>query len=157
MGPGEENSGKLVSLLRKKARELAKERNATWIINDGPPGIGCAAISSLTGTDAAIIVTEPTLSAFHDLERLTELFKSFKLQSFAIINKADLNPEMLPSLRKFLGEHHIEVIAEIPFSTAVVQAMTEGRSVTEFAPISELVQKLYDAWDIIEVRLGNKK
>ncbi|MEX0980471.1 MAG: hypothetical protein WDZ47_00145 [Bacteroidales bacterium] len=78
MGPGEENSGKVVSQLRRRAGSIAREENASWIINDGPPGISCAAISSLTGAVAAIIVTEPSRSGLHDLQRVVELIEAFQ-------------------------------------------------------------------------------
>ncbi len=146
MGPGEENSGKLVTRLRARAREIAKETHAEWIINDGPPGIGCAAISSLSGVDAVVIVTEPSMSGFHDLERIVKLIGSFKIPSFAIINKYDLNPELTDKIREFLQENDIRTIAMIPFSETFVHAMIEGRTVIEHQPGSTIGELLTGAW-----------
>lgn len=152
MGPGEENSGKLVTLLRGKAREIAKSVRADWIINDGPPGIGCAAISSLSGVDAAVIVTEPSRSGFHDLERVVELIGSFHIPALAVINKADLHPELTREIGGFLGRHDIRVIAEVPFDDAFVGAMVKGRTVVEEQPGSPLETILVKAWrDIVSL------
>ncbi|MCA1747027.1 MAG: ATP-binding protein [Bacteroidales bacterium] len=147
MGPGEENSGKLVSVLRGKARSIAREEHAVWIINDGPPGIGCAAISSLTGTDAAIIVTEPSRSGLHDLKRIVELIGSFGIPAYAMINKYDLQPELTKEIRAFLASKGISTIALIPFSETFVHAMVKGVSVIEHDPESEISVILFDAWE----------
>lgn len=147
MGPGEENSGKLVSVLRTKARNIAREEHASWIINDGPPGIGCAAISSLTGTDAAIIVTEPSRSGLHDLKRIVELIGSFNIPAVAMINKYDLQPELTKEIRAFLESKGISTIALIPFSVTFVHAMVKGVSVIEYEPEAEISVILSDAWE----------
>lgn len=94
MAPGEENSGKLVTQVRQRAKELAKETNAQFVINDGPPGIGCAAISSITGTSAVLLVIEPTKSGLHDIKRLIELIDSFKIPVYALINKYTINHDI---------------------------------------------------------------
>lgn len=146
MGPGEENSGKLVTRLRSRAREIAKETQAEWIINDGPPGIGCAAISSLSGVDAVVIVTEPSMSGFHDLERIVELIRSFRIPAFAMINKYDLHPELTDKIRGFLQKNDIQTIAMIPFSETFVHAMIEGRTVIEHQPGSRISDLLTGAW-----------
>jgi MinD superfamily P-loop ATPase len=147
MGPGEENSGKLVSVLRGKARSIAREERSAWIINDGPPGIGCAAISSLTGTDAAIIVTEPSRSGLHDLKRIVELIGSFNIPAVAMINKSDLQPELTNEISEFLGSKGIGTIALIPFSETFVHAMVKGVSVIEYDPESEISVLLSEAWE----------
>jgi MinD superfamily P-loop ATPase len=153
MGPGEENSGKLVSVLRGKARTIAREEHAAWIINDGPPGIGCAAISSLTGTDAAIIVTEPSRSGLHDLKRIVELIGSFGIPAMAMINKYDLHPELTSEISEFLGSKGINIIALIPFSETFVHAMVKGISVIEHTPGSEISVILSEAWEIFKSNL----
>ncbi|MDG5799948.1 ATP-binding protein [Marinilabiliaceae bacterium ANBcel2] len=123
MQPGEDNSGKLVTHIRKKAREVAEKDTARWIINDGPPGIGCPVIASLSGTDLAIIVTEPSASALHDAQRLIELIKQFNLPVLAIINKCDINPNISSGLKSLFSKNTIPVIGEIPFNKSIVSAM----------------------------------
>jgi MinD superfamily P-loop ATPase len=93
LGIGEENSGKLVALVRKKARETAKQREFDLIISDGPPGIGCPVISSLSGASMAVIITEPTISGIHDMKRVIEVCQHFDIPVIVCINKYDLNPE----------------------------------------------------------------
>lgn len=149
MGPGEENSGKLVTKLRRISREIAKDTSASWIINDGPPGIGCAAISSLSGIDMAIIVTEPTKSGLHDLIRLVELIQSFKIPTLALINKYNINEAISNQIEDFLLSQNISVIAKIPFAEEIIHAMVAGQNIIEFessSPTSELLKK---AWEEI--------
>ncbi|MCF8224356.1 MAG: P-loop NTPase [Bacteroidales bacterium] len=152
MGAGEENSGKLVSLLRNKARDIAKVSVSRWIINDGPPGIGCEAISSITGADMVIIVTEPSLAAFHDLERVAELVQSFNIPAFAIINKMDINPPLAGIIKNFLKDNDLELIAEIPFNENMVNAMVQGKTIVEYDPESEITKILQHAWKEMEAR-----
>ena len=147
MGPGEENSGKLVTVLRSQARAIAKQKNAHWIINDGPPGIGCAAISSITGAHLVVIVTEPTQSGFHDLKRVTDLVSSFKVPAVAIINKHDLHPPISVDIQTYLSEHNIPVIANVPFSELFVQAILAGKSIIEQSPEGEISLVLQEAWE----------
>jgi MinD superfamily P-loop ATPase len=147
MGPGEENSGKLVAVLRTEARKIARREDAAWIINDGPPGIGCAAISSLTGTDAAIIVTEPSRSGLHDLKRIVELIGSFGIPAYAMINKHDLQPELTKEISTFLQARNIPTIALIPFSETFVHAMVKGVSVIEYDPAAEISGIISDGWE----------
>ncbi len=146
MGPGEENSGKLVTQCRKKARELAGEQNATYLINDGPPGIGCPAIASVTGSDAAVLVVEPTKSSLHDAERLIELIGSFRIPVFAIINKSGIHQEMTRSLEGFFLDRSIPLLAILPYDESVTKAMIEGLSITEYIPGSEISAMLKSAW-----------
>jgi len=146
MGPGEENSGKLVAVLRTEARNIARKEDAAWIINDGPPGIGCAAISSLTGTDAAIIVTEPSRSGLHDLKRIIELIGSFGIPAYAMINKYDLQPELTNEIWEFLASKNITTIALIPFDEIFVHAMVSGKSVIEYYPQSVVSTIISQAW-----------
>jgi MinD superfamily P-loop ATPase len=153
MGPGEENSGKLVTTLRGRARKLAKDSGAEWIINDGPPGIGCAAISSLSGVDAAILVTEPTKSGFHDLERIVELIESFGIPGLAIINKYDLHPGLAKEIQDFLKSRNIRTIAKIPFSEIFVNSMVSGKNVIEYDPVSEIAMIILQAWEKINSKL----
>ena len=147
--PGEENSGRLVALLRQKAKEMGQADGHDLILSDGPPGIGCPVISSLTGMDLAVIVTEPTPSGRHDLERAVELCRHFKLQVGVIINKHDLNLEHSQAIADYCEKEGLKLLARIPFDPAVTQAMVRGKTINEFQEngTSELVAA---AWKNIE-------
>jgi len=151
MGPGEENSGKLVTQVRKKAKEIAQADGSEWIINDGPPGIGCAAIASLTGTDHALIVIEPSMSSLHDADRLIKLINSFNIQCFAIINKYDLNLELSQHIENYLSAKNVPLLTKLPFDTDMVQAMIYGKTIIEYAPESKLSIEIKKLWHKIQV------
>ncbi len=155
MGPGEENSGKLVTLIRKKAAEIAKATNADFVINDGPPGIGCSAIASVTGAHAVLVVIEPTLSGLHDAKRLIELTQSFKLTTFAIINKYDLNEDVASLIKNYLKEQSIPLLAQIPFDPKMVTAMIHRKTIVEFEPKGELSNQIKTIWDAICKKTGS--
>jgi MinD superfamily P-loop ATPase len=150
MAPGEENSGKLVTQVRKKAKEIANETGINYIINDGPPGIGCAAIASLAGTNIAVIVTEPTKTGLHDLQRLVELIQSFNIPAYVIINKFDINPDITLSIRDYLKKQDIPLIAKIPFNKLMVEAMIEGKNIIEFSPDSRISELVREIWHKVE-------
>jgi len=150
MGPGEENSGKLVSQVRRRARELAQESGAEWIINDGPPGIGCAAIASLSGTDLVLMVIEPSRSGLHDARRLLELCQSFsKLKVVALINKYDLNSQLSHEIETFLEENHVPLLARLPFDSEVVAAMAASESMVEHHPDAAFSASIKKLWSVI--------
>ena len=113
--PGEENSGKLVAEVRKKAKKTAKEKNIEYIILDGAPGVACNVISSLTGVKKAVVVTEPTLSGLHDLERVLNLIERFRIKPYFVINKFDLSKEISDKIEEFLNEKGFEISVKIPF------------------------------------------
>ena len=146
MGPGEENSGKLVSTVRKRAKELAREFDADYIINDGPPGIGCATISALSGTNLVVVVTEPSKSGLYDAKRLVELAQSFDIPVLGVINKADVNTEMKDEIVSYFNSQKIPVLAEIPFNKDVVKAMVEGKTITEFDDSSAMAKCIHRIW-----------
>ena len=146
MGAGEENSGKLVTQVRKRTKEIASEEHLSFIINDGPPGVGCAAISSLSGTDIVLIVTEPTKSGLHDVTRMVELISSFNLQAYAVINKSDINPAMALKIEEYMNSCNIPVLASIPFDKQVVEAMVAGKTIVEYNPDSEISSKIREIW-----------
>jgi MinD superfamily P-loop ATPase len=149
MGAGEENSGKLVAHLRKKAREIAQRIGLRFIINDGPPGIGCASIASFSGSDLVLIVTEPTKSGLHDTKRLVDLIHSFEVEAFAIINKYDISYGITREILDFLKTRKIQVIARLPFDHALVEAMNAGKSITEYCPEHDISKKIIGAWSVI--------
>lgn len=146
MGPGEENSGKLVTEVRRKAKSIAKEQNAEFIINDGPPGIGCSVISSVTGTNAVLLVVEPTRSGLLDAQRLVDLVRSFNIPMFALINKSDINTEMTGEIETYLKENDIPVLGKWSFDTNVVESMIDRKSIVEYAPDSELSYAIREVW-----------
>lgn len=144
MGPGEENSGKLVSQVRRKAREVAKETGARILLTDGPPGTGCAAISSITGVDAVLLVIESSMSSLHDAQRLVELVRQFDIPLFAIINKFDIHRETSKKIAAYLDGQSIPLLGKIPFDESVLKAMIAGESITEYDPdsiISRVINK----------------
>jgi MinD superfamily P-loop ATPase len=145
MGPGEENSGKLVTTVRQKAREIAKVTGAEIILTDGPPGTGCAAISSITGSDAVLLVIEPTRSSLHDAQRLIELVRQFDIHMYAIINKFDIHRKTSLEIDDFLAGQSIPVLCKIPFDEAAVKAMLARQSIPEYDPNSKITQIFWDA------------
>jgi len=149
LAPGEENSGKLVSLVREKARKLAVSNNLSTIILDGPPGIGCPVISAITGVDKIMIVTEPTLSGLHDLRRTVELVKQSGGNAGIIINKFDLNPAMSVRIEEWCREQGYDVVGKLPFEELVVEAMVQGKSITEWAPDHVISREIKNIWSSI--------
>lgn len=136
LAPGEENSGKLVNIVRAKAREIAKKHNIENIIIDGPPGIGCAVVSTITGTDHTLIVTEPSASALHDLKRTIDICNKFNLKIWVTINKADINPDMTEHIIQYCKENNIAIAGLIPFDKSVVEAMVQCKTIMEYRPES---------------------
>lgn len=133
LGIAEENTGKLVAVVRQHARLLAEERALEHIITDGPPGIGCPVISSLTGANLALIVTEPTLSGMHDLERVLGVCRHFNIPSLVCINKYDINEDNSRQIEAHCHDQGVEVAARIPFDNAVTEAIVRGVPVVEYS------------------------
>ena len=133
LGAGQENSGLLVALIRGKARDLAEERGLPLILVDGPPGIGCPVISSLTGVDRVLIVTEPTLSGLHDLDRVVGLANYFKIPGSVLINKFDLNREMAVRIEAYCREKGLGLAGNLPYDPAVTEAMIQGKTILEWS------------------------
>ena len=154
MGPGEENSGKLVTLVRQRAKEIAVETKAQFVINDGPPGIGCAAISSITGTSAVLLVIEPTKSGLHDIQRLVELIDTFKIPVYALINKYNINREITQLIERYLKNMNIPLLAKIPFDKQMVEAMIDKKTIVEYRPESEISKKIKVVWQELKQRNG---
>lgn len=142
LAPGEENSGKLVNIVREKAKEIAKQNNIEHIIIDGPPGIGCPVISTITGVDYALIVTEPSLSGLHDLKRTLDLVTNFNLDCGVLINKCDLNSEMSLKITEYCSSKGIKVIANIKFDIAFVDSIVECKSIVEHSPDNNVIFEL---------------
>ncbi|MBK8793811.1 MAG: 4Fe-4S binding protein [Holophaga sp.] len=131
LDPGQENSGKLVTLLKTKARAQASSRALERILSDGAPGIGCPVISSLSMASLALLVTEPTPSGLHDLSRVTELCHALRVRSCVLINKADLSREYQAAIHAYCEARRIPVVGHLPHDPAVTEAMLRGQAVTE--------------------------
>src|SRR4030042_403650 len=131
LGVAQENSGKLVSLIRKEAKQIAARGNNDLIIVDGPPGIGCPVIASIAGADLVAAVTEPTLSGGHDITRVIELTKHFGIPTVICINKCDINPELAEQIRSTARKGKLKTIGNIPYDPAGTKPQLAGKSIIE--------------------------
>jgi MinD superfamily P-loop ATPase len=129
--PGEENSGKLVTQLKNDAREYAEDNHADMLLIDGPPGIGCPVTAACQGVDAAIIVSEPTVSGIHDMKRVKQVTDFFHIPAYLILNKADLNLEIREEFVKFSKEMHVPLLGEIPYNEAIMHAQANGKPISQ--------------------------
>ena len=153
LGIAEENSGKLVFLIRKETKRIAEEQKKGLIIVDGSPGIGCPVIASITGADLVLIVTEPTLSGKHDLERVAELAAGFNIPVLVAINKFDLNPDMATQIEEDARKQNMKVVGKIRYDKAFTKAQIMKTSVVEYTSgaVSEDVKSL---WRNVTYALG---
>jgi MinD superfamily P-loop ATPase len=156
--PGMENSGKLVTLVRQTAQHIAEGKGKELVLIDGPPGIGCPVIASLSGIDASLVVVEPTLSGIHDLKRVLHLLDHFKIKPLVCINKHDINPKNTMEIVEFLETNGINLVGLIPFDDAVTKAMVAGCTVVEFAPNSLAGQAIEKVWfslrRVLEIKIS---
>jgi len=145
LGIAEENSGKLVSVVRGEARKIAEERGLDLVIVDGSPGIGCPVIASVTGSDLLLVVTEPTLSGIHDLERILKLAAHFEIPALVCVNKYDINEEMTGRIEKYCEENGLRVAGRVPYDAVVTKAQIAGVSVVEYSSssVSKAIEKLW--------------
>ena len=148
LGIAQENSGKLVATVRQQAREMAEKLGLDYTITDGPPGIGCPVISSLSGASLALLVTEPTLSGIHDLERVLGVCHHFGVQALVCINKCDINEDNTHQIEDYCLTQGVEVAARIPFDNVVTEAMVHGLPVVEYSQngVSHQIEVL---WEIV--------
>ncbi len=149
LGIGAENSGKLVAKVKNEAKNIANETEKEFVIVDGSPGIGCPVVSSLSGASFAVLVTEPTVSGFHDLERVYQLVKKFNIRAGCIINKADLNPQVTEKIEFFLEEENIVHISSLPYDEIFTEAMLEGQTIVEFGD-NALKEIIIESWEKIK-------
>jgi MinD superfamily P-loop ATPase len=153
LGIGEENSGKLVTVVRKKAMEVAQERGLELILIDGPPGIGCPVTASLTGVNLILVITEPTLSGIHDLERVLKLAEHFKIPSMVCINKFDINLENTQRIASYCRKNGSRIIGQIPYESKVVEALVQRRTIMDY-PCNEVQGIVLQMWGKIETILS---
>jgi MinD superfamily P-loop ATPase len=145
LGIGEENSGKLVSLIRKEAKKIAEQQNKDYLIIDGSPGIGCPVIASITAADFVLVVTEPTMSGEHDLARVVKLAEHFKVPVAVCVNKYDINPEIAERIKKSAENSNVPVLGMIPYDNQVTQAQIKAKAIVEFAN-GRLKQSVESIW-----------
>jgi len=153
LGIAEENSGKLVSLVRSNAKRIAEEKKAEWVIVDGSPGIGCPVIASISGVDTALIVTEPTMSGLHDADRVIQVARHFNVPVKLIINKYDLNLETADKIEQYCKDNGVCLLGKIPFDKAVVEAMVNGKTIIEFSE-GKVKNEICAIWDRLTESLG---
>ncbi len=149
LGIAEENSGKLVAQVRKTAKELAETKQSDYVIVDGPPGIGCPVIASLSGADLALVVTEPTLSGLHDAKRVIELAGHFEVPAQMVINKWDINPAAAEDIVRFCESQKVPVIGRIPFDRTVTESIIAGKVIVEHANTA-LKNEFIKIWEAIQ-------
>ena len=152
LGIAEENSGKLVTLIRQQGKELAAKHGADLLLTDGPPGIGCPVIASLGGASAVLIVTEPTVSGKHDMERVADLAAFFRIPAMICVNKYELNPEQAGAIEAYAGEKGIKVMGRIPFDPAFTKSMIQGKTVVEYGD-SAGAEAVRNLWQKVERKL----
>jgi len=148
LGIAEENSGKLVTVVRQNAKLIAEREKKDFVIIDGPPGIGCPVIASLTGVDLALVVTEPTLSGIHDMERVCKVARHFGIKTYVCVNKYDLNLANSEAIERYCLDSNIEIGEEIPFDQAVNEALVRGVPVVESSD-NKVTQKIRTLWNKI--------
>ena len=146
LSPGEANSGKLVTLVRHNAKIKSEKENNNLIIIDGPPGIGCPVIASVTGADVGLVVTEPTMSGIHDLQRALQLIAHFNVTPLVCVNMCDINKDNTDKILRFCEENSIEVVGRIPFDLKVTEAMVNGKTIVEYSPESDVAKEIGTIW-----------
>ena len=149
LGIAEENSGKLVSLVRERARELAEAKGADYVIIDGSPGIGCPVIASISGVDLALIVTEPTFCGLHDADRVAQVAGHFGVPVKMLINKYDLNPEVADMTEEYCARHKIDLVGRVPFERDVVDSVVKGKTVVEYSH-GKAAKEIREVWRRLE-------
>jgi len=153
LGIAEENSGKLVTLVRQEARKLAEGKNLDLILTDGPPGVGCPVIASIGGASAVLIVTEPTVSGKHDMERVAQLAAHFKIPALVCVNKFDLNLELTREIENYAEEKEIACLGRIPFDPIFTKAMIQAQTVFEYNGQSNVGDAIRGTWQRLAEKL----
>ena len=147
LGIAEDNSGKLVTLTRKHAKELAEKRNLNLILTDGPPGLACPVIASIAGATGVLIVTEPTLSGHHDMDRVVELANHFQIPAYVCVNKFDLNPKMTETIEAYARDKGLPIMGRIPFDPLFTKAMVQKQTIIEYDGSSEAAKAVEEIWE----------
>ena len=150
----QENSGKLVTLVKQHGRLLALDEGRELLIVDGPPGIGCPVISANAGADLALLVTEPTVSGVHDLERILGTVNHFRVPALVLINKADVSPAHTAGIEAYCRAQGIELVGKLPYDTIVTEAMVQGQPVTLYEPEGAMAGALGEVWAKVRKHLN---
>jgi MinD superfamily P-loop ATPase len=148
LGIAEENSGKLVSLVRQEANKLSEKKGLDLIITDGPPGVGCPVIASLGGASAVLIVAEPTVSGTHDMQRVVDLAQHFKVPTMVCVNKYDLNLDLTRQIEDFAEDNGLPFVGHIPFDPIFTRAMVKGQTIFEYnteSPAGAAIRKIWQS------------
>lgn len=145
LGFGADNSGKLVAKVKKEAKKLAENGQKEFLLIDGSPGVGCPVISSLSGANLAVLVTEATISGLHDLKRVYKLVKSFNIKAVCIINKSDLNAKVTEAIELFLAEEEIQLVAKLPYDETFTKALAQAQTIVQYSA-SDLSRELEKSW-----------
>ena len=153
--PGEGNSGRLVTEVRKLGTQIATDNGISTVLIDGSPGIGCPVIATVTGLKLGIIVTEPTMSGIHDMKRVLELLERFHVEAAVIINKFDLNLKNTETIERFCVKNDVEILGKIKFDPIMTKSMVAAQTLPEFAPDHEISQLLRNVWDRVNEKLSN--
>jgi MinD superfamily P-loop ATPase len=154
LGAGAENSGKLVAIVRQQAQQIAEAQQKSLIIIDGPPGIGCPVMSTLTGTTFVVIVTEPTLSGLHDLQRVVELTAHFKIPTGVCVNKYDLNQAITGQIETYCADRHLSFLGVLPYDLTMVKALVQRVPVVKYAQ-NGITDQIRQIWQKIEQQLNS--
>ncbi len=149
LGIAEENSGRLVALIREEARKRVREQHLDLILTDGPPGIGCPVIASMGQANCVLIVTEPTVSGIHDMERVAKLAEHFKIPAMVCVNKFDLNPDQGLAIEQIARENNIHIVGRIPFDPNFTQAMIQGKTILETHEDSSTSRAIKEIWEAV--------
>ena len=153
LGIAEENSGKLVTLVRQESKRLADEKNLDLILTDGPPGVGCPVIASIGGASAVLIVAEPTLSGIHDMERVVQLANHFKVPAMVCVNKFDLNLDLTRDIENFAEDEGMSCLGRIPFDPIFTKAMVQGQTIFEYNHDSNAGRAVKKIWNSLSKKM----
>lgn len=154
LGIAEENSGKLVTLVRRETRELAARKTLDLIITDGPPGIGCPVIASIGGASAVLIVAEPSVSGLHDMERVARLAAHFKVPAMVCVNKFDLNLDQTLAIERLAKEKGIDALGRVPFNPVFTHSMIQGKTIFEYNSGSQASSAVEQLWEKVNRTLA---
>lgn len=154
LGIAEENSGKLVTVVRQQAKMLAETRNLDLIITDGPPGVGCPVIASIGGATALLIVAEPTVSGLHDMERVAQLAAHFKVPAMVCVNKFDINPDQARAIEEVAKNRDIDVLGSVVFDPVFTKSMVQGQTIFEYSSESQACQEVRQIWEQVKKTLA---
>ncbi len=149
LGIAQENSGKLVSLVRQEAKKIAQKKDLDLILTDGPPGIGCPVIASIGQATAILIVAEPTVSGLHDMERVGELARHFNVPGMVLINKFDLNFDQTKKIEEVARKSSIKIVGKIPFDETFTHAMIQAKTIFEYSKDSQASIDIRKIWNTI--------